>query len=212
MSPECWINPSPSSFEHGVEPPEVHPDDVARAVAFADARLAAPVGLAPVALGRGRLRRGGEEAAHLLHERLGRGAVGLRRRIADQIHQQSPARHQQRGSLIAPARGRAAEEPAGILQRVRDVAHRREAHHGGVALDRVEASLDRGEQLVARLTVAPAALQLDEGVTHLFGERQALDDVILEQVPEGILLQCHAAPRSRRCSRARRTSCWMSDG
>ena len=59
--------------------------------------------------------------------------------------------------------------------------------------------------LVRRVVRTPAPLELDERVRHLLGQRQALEDVVLQQLPEGILVPAHVRRLGRRLGDARLT-------
>ena len=157
---------------------------------------------------RPRARSCRQEPAHPGNEFRGARGIGLGRGAADQVDQKAAPGQQEGGGLIILPRRRAREEGAGVLQRVGEILHRRQAHQARVSLDGVEAALHRSEQLVGRLPDAPALLQLHEGIAHLLGQWQAFDDVLAEQLPERGLVQRHdwSAVRARARSTSRSTS------
>src|SRR5207244_4784227 len=78
-----------------------------------------------------------------------------------------------------------------------NLLRRRQTHHRRVAFYRVEPAGQRGQQVVRGVAVAPAALQLDERVRDLLRQREAFEDVVPEQLPEGILVAAHVKRSSR---------------
>ena len=194
--------PFAQDLEQGVQPAEVHPHHAAR---WLRSRLGRAAAVSPPPVHRcGRLACPGLQCPHLRHELTGAAAVTTFRGGPDLLHQQAAAGDEQRSGLLRLELGVAAKEGADVLQGVGQLLHRGQPHHRGIAFHRVQRAFHRPEQVVGDGSRVPAALQLDERVGHPLGEREALDDVVVDELLERVVFLGHAEA-ARLSERARAT-------